>query len=56
MRYEKIPDNSDLTQEERIAELEDKVNILIDAVEHLHENLERMRKEVVPGATENKVQ
>lgn len=56
MRYEKIQDNSDLSPEERIAELEDKVNILTDAVEHLHENLERIRKEVIDGATENKVQ
>jgi len=56
MRYEKISGRSDLSHEERIAELEDKLNILTDAVEHLHENLERMRKEVVPGATENKVQ
>jgi hypothetical protein len=56
MRFEKISDSSDLTHEERIAELEDKVNILTDAVEHLHENRERLRREMIDGATKNKVQ
>lgn len=56
MRYEQISDNSNLTHEERIMELEDKVNILTAAVEHLSANLERIRKEVIPGATKNKVQ
>ena len=56
MRYEKISDHPERSHDERIAELEDKVNILTDVVEHLHENLERIRKEVIDGATENKVQ
>ena len=56
MRFEKISDSSELSLEERIKELEDKVNILTDAVEHLIENRERMRKEVTAYASENKVQ
>ena len=57
MRYEKA-DTSGLSMEQRFEILEDKLNSLIDAIEAIEDEADRLRRKVkeICDASENKVQ